>query len=68
MKELDIVKLLKEYENIHANTKGTIVLDYDEKYCEVEFVDDDGNTIDVVTTPKELLKVVTCFKKKTTKK
>ena len=58
MKELDVVKLKSDFENIQAGTKGSIVLDYDKKYCEVEFVDDDGNTIDVITIPKELLELV----------
>ncbi len=58
MKELDVVKLIKDFENIPAGTEGAIVLDYDKEYCEVEFVDSDGNTIDVVTTPKELLELV----------
>lgn len=62
MKELDVVILTKDYENIPAGTEGAIVLDYDKDYCEVEFVDSDGNTIDVVTTPKELLELVWEYK------
>lgn len=62
MKELDVVKLLSDFENISAGTEGTIVLDYDKEYCEVEFFDKDGDTIDVVTTPKELLELVWEYK------
>ena len=58
MKELDVVKLLSDYEGVLKGTEGTVVLDYDEDTCEVEFFDTDGNTIDVVTTPKNLLEVV----------
>ena len=53
MKELDVVKLLSDFENIPAGTEGTIVLDYDDEYCEVEFIDQEGNTIEVVTIPKK---------------
>ena len=51
MKELDVVRLIKEFEGLTIGTKGTIVLEYDGKFFEVEFFDDDGNTIDVLTTP-----------------
>jgi len=61
MKELDVVKLLSDYEGILEGTEGTVVLDYDEETCEVEFFDTDGNTIDVVTTPKNLLKVICVY-------
>ncbi|MBQ6487600.1 MAG: DUF4926 domain-containing protein [Solobacterium sp.] len=61
MKELDVVKLLSDYEGVLKGTEGTVVLDYDEETCEVEFFDTDGNTIDVVTTPKNLLEVVCVY-------
>ena len=61
MKELDVVKLLSDYEGVLKGTEGTVVLDYDEETCEVEFFDADGNTIDVVTTPKNLLEVVCVY-------
>jgi hypothetical protein len=51
MKELDVVKLIKDYSNIQAGTIGTIVLEYDGTHYEVEFFDEAGDTIDVVTTP-----------------
>lgn len=62
LKELDVVKLIKEFENIPAGTDGAIILDYDEEYCEVEFVDSNDNTIDAVSTLKELLELVWKYK------
>ena len=59
MKELDVVKLTKDYKNLPAGTEGAIVLEYDGKAYEVEFFDDDGDTIDVLTVPVECLELVT---------
>lgn len=58
MKELDIVKLVKPFEGLDAGTEGTIVCEYDGKAFEVEFVDCNGDTLDVLTTPVELLQLV----------
>ena len=58
MKELDVVKLIEDFAGISAGTNGTIVLEYDGSHFEVEFVDAAGDTIDVVTTPSELLALV----------
>ena len=58
MKELDVVRLTKEFEGLPIGTEGTIVCEYDGKAFEVEFVDTNGDTIDVFTTPKEVLIVV----------
>lgn len=58
MKELDVVKLTKDYKDIKAGTVGTIVNEYDDDVYEVEFVDEDGETIEVVTTPSSLLELV----------
>jgi hypothetical protein len=55
MKELDVVILVQEFNGLSKGTKGTIVHKYDDSMYEVEFFDDDGNTIDVVTTPKQVL-------------
>lgn len=55
MQELDIVKLNKEFKGLKAGTEGTIVLEYDSNYFEVEFFDDNNDTIGVFTTPAELL-------------
>lgn len=51
MKELDVVRLKEDDKEISKGTKGTIVLIYDDKNCEVDFFDKDGDTIDVVMTP-----------------
>ncbi len=61
MKELDIVRLICDFENIPAGTEGCIVLEYDGSAFEVEFFDSDDNTIDVLTTPVEFLELVKSF-------
>lgn len=58
MGQLDVVRLIEDFAGISAGTKGTIVLEYDGTHFEVEFVDAAGDTIDVVTTPSELLALV----------
>ena len=64
MKELDVVRLTKEFEGIPAGTEGVIVLDYDRKVFEVEFFDDQDDTIDVLTTPIEVLELIWEYKSK----
>ena len=59
MKELDVVKLIKEFEGIPIGTLGAVVLEYDGTYYEIEFVDSDGGTIGVFTTPRDVLELVT---------
>ncbi len=61
MKELDVVGLKEDYKEISKGTKGTIVLIYDDKNCEVEFFDKDGDTIDVVMTPLKKLELIESF-------
>ena len=61
MKELDVVRLKDDYKEISQGTKGTIVLLYDDKNCEVEFFDKDGDTIDVVMTPLKKLDLIESF-------
>ena len=61
MKELDIVRLKEDYKEISKGIKGTIVLIYDEKNCEVEFFDKEGDTIEVVMTPLNKLELVKSF-------
>lgn len=61
MKELDVVKLKEDYKGISKGTRGTIVLLYDDKNCEVEFFDRVGDTIDVVTTPLKKLELIQPF-------
>lgn len=58
MKELDVVRLTEDFKRIPAGTKGTIVLEYDGHCYEIEFVDDNCNTIDVLPTPSEILELV----------
>ena len=58
MKELDVVKLVKPFEELDAGTEGTIVCEYDGKAFEVEFFDGKGDTIDVLPTPATLLALV----------
>ena len=58
MKELDIVKLNKDFNGVPAGTVGTIVLEYDGTCFEVEYFDDDGDTIEVLTTPTTMLDLV----------
>ena len=59
MKELDVVKLIKDFNGLPTGTEGTIVLEYDGTFFEVEFVDSEGNTIDVMTTPAGVLELIT---------
>ena len=59
MKELDVVKLIEDFKNLPAGTEGTIVLEYDGRAVEVEFFDEDGDTIDVLTVPADFLALVT---------
>lgn len=61
MKELDVVRLKEDYKEITKGTKGTIVLLYDDRNCEVEFFDKDGDTIDVLTTPLNKLELIQSF-------
>lgn len=58
MKELYVVRLKEDYKEI---SKGTIVLIYDDKNCEVEYFDKDGDTIDVVMTPLKKLELIESF-------
>ena len=62
MKELDVVRLTKEFEGLPFGTEGIIVCEYDGKAFEVEFFDNDGDTIDVFTTPVEVLELLIEYK------
>ena len=62
MKELDVVRLTKEFEGLPIGTEGTIVCEYDGKAFEVEFFDSVGDTIDVFTTPVEVLELLIEYK------
>ncbi len=58
MEELDIVRLKADFEGLPAGTEGTIVSEYDGTHFDVEFFDDAGDTIDIFTTPAEILELV----------
>ena len=58
MKELDVVKLVKDFNGLSTGTEGTIVLEYDGTYFEVEFLDSDGDIIDVFTTTADAIELV----------
>lgn len=58
MKELDTVKLKTEFKGIPVGTEGAIVLEYDGTVFEVEFFDQNGNTIAVLTTPASIIEPV----------
>lgn len=55
MKELDVVRLVQEFNSFPVGTEGIIVHKYDDSMYEVEFFDKSGNTLEVVTTPKQVL-------------
>ena len=59
MNELDVVKLKCDFHGLSAGTIGTIVFEYDGTVFEVEFIDNNGDTIDVLTTPAEKIELVT---------
>ena len=62
MKELDVIRLTKEFEGLPIGTEGTIFCEYDGKAFEVEFFDSEGDTIDVFTTPVEVLELLIEYK------
>lgn len=64
MKELDVVRLVQELQSIPVGTEGTIVHKYDDSMYEVEFFNKDGDTLDVVTTPKSAIEPIKSYKKK----
>ena len=67
MKELDVVRLVQELQSIPVGTEGTIVHKYDDSMYEVEFFNKDGDTLDVVTTPKSAIEPIKSYKKNTKK-
>jgi len=64
MKEYDVVKLVKDFEDLKKGTIGAIVHDYNGKVFEVEFIDQNKDTIGVYTTPIEYLELVISYNKK----
>ena len=57
MKELDVVRLKENFNGIPAGTEGTIVLEHDSTHFEVEFFNNNGDTIDVLTIPTEMIEI-----------
>lgn len=45
MKELDVVRLIQEFNGLSIGTEGPIVHKYDETMYEIEFFSKDGNTL-----------------------
>ena len=62
MKELDVVRLVQEFNGFPLGTEGTIVHKYDDSMFEVEFFSKDGDTLDVVTTPKDVIELDKSYK------
>jgi hypothetical protein len=59
LKELDVVELTKELATIQKGTQGTVVLVYPGgRQVEVEFVDQEGETIGIESVPAHFLKKV----------
>ena len=61
MKELDVVRLIQEFNGFSIGTEGTIVHRYDDSMYEVEFFSKDGDTLDVVTTPKSVIELAKSY-------
>lgn len=61
MKELDVVRLVQDFQGIPVGTEGTIVHKYDDSMYEIEFFSKDGDTLDVVTTPKSVIELAKSY-------
>lgn len=59
MKELDVVRLTANFNDLPVVTEGTIVLEYDGTNFEVEFFDSNGDTIGVFSNTIDVLELVT---------
>lgn len=59
MKELDVVRLTANFNDLPVGTEGTIVLEYDGTNFEVEFFVSNGDTIGVFSTTIDVLELVT---------
>lgn len=64
MKELDFVRLTKKYNGLPVGMKGTIIHVYKGPDFEVEFFDEAGDMIDLLTIPAENLELVQSFRHK----
>lgn len=59
MKELDVVRLTANFNDLPVVTEGTIILEYDGTNFEVEFFDSNGDTIGVFSNTIDVLELVT---------
>lgn len=57
MNELDCVKLIKPFKKLKVGTKGCIVLKYTDNGFEVEFFNENDETIDIYTISRDYLDV-----------
>ena len=57
MEEFDGVELIEPFEDLQVGMKGTIVIKYNEKDYEVEFFDENHDSIGVYTIPGKYIKV-----------
>ncbi len=58
LNELDCVRLTEDFEDLKRGTEGAIVLKYNESYFEVEFFDENCDTIGVYTTEAKYLEKI----------
>ena len=59
LEELDVVELTREFPHLARGTQGTVVLVYPSgRQVEVEFVDQEGNTLGVESVPTDFLRKV----------
>ena len=57
---MDTVKLKKAFCGLPTGTIGTIVFKYEDECFEVEYLDKNNNSIEIITTPKDFLELVQC--------
>ncbi len=62
MKELDVVKLNNDFEDLKRGTEGTIVYKHGNGWFEVEFFDDNNDTIGVYTINEDYLELIEEYK------
>ena len=62
MKELDVVRLVQEFNGFPLGTEGTIVHKYDDSMYEIEFFSKDGDALNVITTPKSAIEPIKSYK------
>ncbi len=58
MKELDVFRLNKDFEDLKCGTEGTIVYEQGIGWFEVEFFDNNNDTIGVYTIKKDYLELI----------